>query len=98
MDQQAQLAGGCASPPGDRRSRNRRRDPDWRCPKRASGSLIPINRCLIIVDRLRCVFTNGTFVEPIEVWNAPRELTFGVAEQPRHLDEYGDIQRGQFLL
>jgi uncharacterized membrane protein YhaH (DUF805 family) len=46
----------------------------------------------------RCVFTNGTFVEPIEVWNAPRELTFGVAEQPHHLDEYGDIQRGQFLL
>jgi uncharacterized membrane protein YhaH (DUF805 family) len=46
----------------------------------------------------RCVFTNGTFVEPIEVWNEPRELTFGVAEQPHHLDEYGDIERGQFLL
>lgn len=52
MDQQAQVAGGCASAPGDGRSR-RRRDPDWRCPKRTSGSLIPINRCLIIVDRLR---------------------------------------------
>jgi hypothetical protein len=46
----------------------------------------------------RCVFTNGTFVEPIEVWDEPTELTFGVAEQPHHLDEYGDIQRGQFLL
>jgi hypothetical protein len=46
----------------------------------------------------RCIFTNGTFVEPIEVWNAPHELTFGVKEQPRHLDEYGDFQRGQFLL
>src|SRR5207237_1153813 len=23
---------------------------------------------------------------------------FGVAEQPQHLTEYGDIQRGQFLL
>jgi uncharacterized membrane protein YhaH (DUF805 family) len=46
----------------------------------------------------RCVFTNGTFVEPIEVWNAPRELTFGVKEQPGNLDNYIDVSRGQFLL
>lgn len=46
----------------------------------------------------RCVFTNGTFVEPIEVWNEPRELTFGVKEQPAHLDEYIGVTRGQFLI
>jgi hypothetical protein len=46
----------------------------------------------------RCIFTNGTFVEPIEVWDEPRQLTFGVAEQPRHLDEYIHVKKGQFLL
>ena len=46
----------------------------------------------------RCVFTNGTFVEPIEVWDAPRELTFTVKEQPGNLDRYLDVTRGQFLL
>jgi uncharacterized membrane protein YhaH (DUF805 family) len=46
----------------------------------------------------RCVFTNGTFVEPIEVWNEPRELTFGVREQPGKLDEYLNVKRGRFLL
>lgn len=46
----------------------------------------------------RCVFTNGTFVEPIEVWNAPRELSFTVKEQPGNLDRYLDVTRGQFLL
>jgi hypothetical protein len=46
----------------------------------------------------RCVFTNGTFVEPIEVWDAPRELRFGVAQQPAQLDEYITVERGQFLL
>jgi hypothetical protein len=44
------------------------------------------------------VFTNGTFVEPIQVWNAPRELTFGVASQPEHLADYIDVVKGQFLL
>jgi uncharacterized membrane protein YhaH (DUF805 family) len=46
----------------------------------------------------RCVFTNGTFVEPIQVWDAPRELTFGVETQPDHLDEYIAVEKGQFLL
>ncbi len=46
----------------------------------------------------RCVFTNGTFVEPIEVWDAPHELRFGVREQPGHLAEYLDVKHGQFLL
>lgn len=46
----------------------------------------------------RCVFTNGTFVEPIQVWDAPRELTFGVEKQPEHLDEYIAVEKGQFLL
>ncbi len=46
----------------------------------------------------RCIFTNGTFVEPIEKWDAPRELRFGVEKQPDNLGEYIDIVRGQFLL
>ncbi len=46
----------------------------------------------------RCVFTNGTFVEPIQVWDAPRELTFTVKEQPGNLDPYLDVHKGQFLL
>jgi uncharacterized membrane protein YhaH (DUF805 family) len=46
----------------------------------------------------RCIFTNGTFVEPIETWRAPEELTFRVKEQPGNLDRYLDVTRGQFLL
>ncbi len=46
----------------------------------------------------RCVFTNGTFVEPIHVWDAPRELTFGVSAQPVNLDPYINVTRGQFAL
>jgi hypothetical protein len=46
----------------------------------------------------RCIFTNGTFVEPIETWRAPEELTFRVQEQPGNLDRYLDVTRGQFLL
>ncbi|MGZ3453436.1 MAG: DUF805 domain-containing protein [Polyangiales bacterium] len=46
----------------------------------------------------RCVFTNGTFYEPIKVWDEPRELTFGVAAQPGNLDPYIDVTKGQFLL
>ena len=29
-----------------------------------------------------CVFSTGPFVEPVTVWDAPRELRFGVTEQP----------------
>jgi hypothetical protein len=36
----------------------------------------------------RCIFTNGTFEEPIQVWRAPRELTFGVRKQPAAVDDY----------
>ena len=46
----------------------------------------------------RCIFTNGTFIEPIRVWQEPRELTFGVQEQPAGLDRYIDVTQGQFLL
>jgi hypothetical protein len=60
----------------------------------------------------RCVFTTGTFVEPIEVWRPGRELSFGVTEQPdpmteetlyagprpAHLDGYLRSTRGQFAL
>ena len=46
----------------------------------------------------RCVFTNGVFIEPIKVWDEPRELTFGVQEQPGNIGEYIDVNRGQFLL
>jgi hypothetical protein len=59
----------------------------------------------------RCVFSTGTFVEPIEVWDAPSRLRFRVAEQPEpmrewslyaihpaHLDHYLLSQQGEFLL
>lgn len=59
-----------------------------------------------------CVFSTGPFVEPIEVWDEPRELRFGVTSNPAPLQEwtiYSDIQprhlhgflvsrQGQFLL
>ena len=43
----------------------------------------------------RCVFSTGAFVEPIEVWDEPRLLKFGVTESPSPLDEltpYGHIE------
>lgn len=60
----------------------------------------------------RCVFSTGAFVEPIEVWDAPRLLRFGVEAHPppmvewspyaqiapAHLDGYWQSRRGQFLL
>jgi uncharacterized membrane protein YhaH (DUF805 family) len=60
----------------------------------------------------RCEFTTGTFVEPIEVWNPGKELSFSVTSQPdpmrewtlypgprpAHLDGYLESTRGQFLL
>lgn len=58
-----------------------------------------------------CVFSTGTFVEPIDVWNAPSCLRFRVSEQPEpmrewspyaihppHLDHYLNCREGQFLL
>ena len=46
----------------------------------------------------RCVFDRGVFEEPIEVWREAEELTFGVRSQPRHLDSYLGVRRGQFVL
>ncbi len=60
----------------------------------------------------RCVFSTGAFVEPIEVWDEPRALEFGVVEQPPsmrelspypeiaapHLEHYLESHRGRFLL
>ena len=59
----------------------------------------------------RCVFSTGTFVEPIEVWDPPCRLSFRVSEQPEpmrewspfaihppHLDNYLRSHRGEFLL
>lgn len=59
----------------------------------------------------QCIFSTGTFVEPIEVWDAPRLLRFAVTEQPdpmrewspyhihpAHLDRYLVSHKGQFLL
>ena len=60
----------------------------------------------------RCKFTTGDFVEPIEVWDAPRLLRFGVTEnpppmeeltpyhhiEPPHLKGYFVSQQGQFEL
>lgn len=59
-----------------------------------------------------CVFSTGAFVEPIEVWDEPRLLQFGVTAQPRvmneyswyselrppHLENYLHSRKGQFLL
>ncbi|HZA52165.1 MAG TPA: DUF805 domain-containing protein [Myxococcaceae bacterium] len=42
----------------------------------------------------RCEFSTGAFVEPITRWDAPRTLSFDVAEQPRPMEElspYGRI-------
>jgi uncharacterized membrane protein YhaH (DUF805 family) len=42
-----------------------------------------------------CVFSTGPFVEPIEVWDQPRLLQFGVTANPAPLAElspYGNIQ------
>jgi len=59
-----------------------------------------------------CVFSTGPFVEPIEVWDEPRLLKFGVTSspaplneltpyghiEPRHLHGYFESEEGQFLL
>jgi hypothetical protein len=59
-----------------------------------------------------CIFSTGAFVEPIEVWQSPELLRFGVRQQPqtmrelspfniepRHLrEEYFRATRGQFRL
>ena len=60
----------------------------------------------------RCEFSTGAFVEPITVWDEPRRLAFGVAEQPPpltelsiyskvyapHIDGYFRSDRGEFRL
>ena len=60
----------------------------------------------------RCIFSTGAFVEPIEVWDEPRLLKFGVTENPAplneltpyshiapaHLHGYFVSRKGQFLL
>lgn len=59
-----------------------------------------------------CIFSTGPFVEPIEVWDAPRLLRFSVTHNPQpmqewspgveihppHLNGYLVSKRGQFLL
>lgn len=59
-----------------------------------------------------CIFTTGKFVEPIEIWDEPKLLRFGVLEQappmhelslypqlhPPHLDHYLVANAGQFRL
>ncbi|MBM3871407.1 MAG: hypothetical protein FJ392_10655 [Verrucomicrobia bacterium] len=59
-----------------------------------------------------CVFSTGPFVEPIEVWDEPRLLRFGVTKNPPpmeewtpyehvhppHLDGFLASERGQFQL
>lgn len=59
-----------------------------------------------------CIFTTGKFVEPIEIWDEPKLLRFGVLEQappmhemslypklhPPHLDHYLLAKQGQFRL
>lgn len=59
-----------------------------------------------------CMFSTGAFVEPIEVWDAPRRLKFGVTSQPpamnelspwpgiqpAHVNDFLVTRAGQFLL
>ncbi|MBL7685816.1 MAG: hypothetical protein JNK65_07290, partial [Deltaproteobacteria bacterium] len=59
-----------------------------------------------------CIFSTGEFLEPIEVWDEPRQLKFSVISQPApmqewtpyrnihpaHLDSYLRSNGGQFLL
>lgn len=45
-----------------------------------------------------CVFDQGEFLEPIEVWLPGKELTFACTGQPTRLQGYLDVTRGQFLL
>jgi hypothetical protein len=59
-----------------------------------------------------CVFSTGPFVEPIEIWDEPRLLSFGVTSTPELMNEltpYGHIspphlhgyfvsEKGQFAL
>ena len=59
-----------------------------------------------------CVFSTGAFVEPIQVWDEPRLLRFGVTSNPapmqewtiysdvhpRHLNGFLVSRQGQFLL
>lgn len=60
----------------------------------------------------RCEFTTGAFIEPIEVWDEPRLLRFGVTTNPAplrelspyetvnapHLNDFLVSRRGQFAL
>jgi hypothetical protein len=60
----------------------------------------------------RCIFSTGAFLEPIEIWDEPRLLRFGVTAspsplnemtpyghiEPRHLHGYFVSEEGQFLL
>lgn len=60
----------------------------------------------------RCVFTTGSFIEPITAWDKPRRLAFDVTEQPEpmfeltpyhhvhppHLDGSFRSTRGEFVL
>jgi uncharacterized membrane protein YhaH (DUF805 family) len=60
----------------------------------------------------KCEFSTGAFIEPIRVWDEPKELTFGVTAQPpsmqesgirrdihpAHLSGYLNVQAGQFEL
>ncbi|MGH9579357.1 MAG: DUF805 domain-containing protein, partial [Terriglobales bacterium] len=59
-----------------------------------------------------CTLSTGSFVEPIEIWDAPRRLAFAVTMQPApmqewtpyehidpaHLHGYLSSERGEFLL
>jgi hypothetical protein len=35
-----------------------------------------------------CVFSTGAFVEPIQIWDAPRQLKFSVSSNPAPMEEW----------
>lgn len=45
-----------------------------------------------------CIFEEGSFREPIKVWNPPHELTFRVTSQIAPFDAYLQTTQGQFKL
>lgn len=80
-----------------------------------SGVAYPIEAKIFgqgVGAKRHCIFTTGTFVEPITIWNEPHQLQFSVEKQPEPMEEfspYGHIDaphlhgymgsvKGQFLL
>ena len=45
-----------------------------------------------------CIFDGGEFREPVQVWDPPRNLTFGVTGQIEKFSPYLAVTKGQFRI